>query len=374
MLPTETLLGENTVHFGPTLAYDKNYAITEVLQGDSLRFGEKLSSGQFLKADSEETNVTPHKGNFQITRKDDNNFQLTLFATSAHQGNGENSADMSNLDQVRQESVTPPISTQLGDQFPADFPPTERSLGSADILVSCTSTLAESHIAGENNEQHSSHINAMDSKVRLPSASLSITGSIQDHETSMLIDTGASVTAVSNAFLSTLPTPPILQSSLLLSVRTVSGEQLPVRGQATLTFLIGDRTYISNTLVIANLSYPVVLGRDFLTQCGSVIDLKEHTLILGACNVVPLQSSFPVASSNTEEPISVHACATYIPPPLSESAIPVSPKSSLPEGKTGLIEHNPKLAERYHVYGASQLVNYGNFYAFSRFYVCHRHL
>lgn len=214
----------------------------------------------------------------------------------------------------------------------------------------------------------------MDSKVRLPSASLSITGSIQDHETSMLIDTGASVTAVSNAFLSTLPTPPTLQSSLLPSVRTVSGEQLPVRGQATLTFLIGDRTYISNTLVIANLSYPVVLGRDFLTQCGSVIDLKEHTLILGACNVVPLQSSFPVASSNTEEPISVHAYATYIPPPLSESAIPVSPKSSLPVGKTGLIEHNPKLAERYHVCGASQLVNYGNFYAFSRFYVCHRHL
>lgn len=81
----------------------------------------------------------------------------------------------------------------------------------------------------------------MDSKVRLPSASLSITGSIQDRETSMLIDTGALVTAVSNAFLSTLPAPPTLQSSLLPSVRTVSGEELPVRGQATLNFLIGDR-------------------------------------------------------------------------------------------------------------------------------------
>ena len=166
---TETILGENTVHFGPTLAYDKNDAITEVLQSDSLRFGEKLSSGQFLKADSEETNVTPHEGKFQITRKDDNDFQLTQFATSVPQGDGEHSADMSNPDQVRQESVTPPISTQLGDQFPADFPPTERSLGSADTLVSSTPTFAESHIAGENSEQHNSHINAMDSKVRLPS-------------------------------------------------------------------------------------------------------------------------------------------------------------------------------------------------------------
>ena len=354
---TETILGENTVHFGPILAYDKNDTITEVLQRDSLRFGEKLSSVQVLNADSEETNEPPHEGKFQITRNDENDFRLPQFATSTPQGDEEHSADMSNPDQVRQESVTPPIFTQLGDQFPADFPPTERSLGSADTLVSCTPTSAESHIAGENREQHNSHINAMDSKVRLPSASLSITGSIQDRETSMLIDTGASVTAVSNAFLSTLPTPPTLQSSLLPSVHTVSGEQLPVRGQATLTFLIGDRAYISNTLVIANLSYPVVLGRDFLTQCDSVIDLKEHTLTLGACNVVPLQCSFPVASSNTEEPISVHACATYILPPLSESVIPVSPKSSLPVGKTGLIEHNPKLAEKYHVCGASQLVS-----------------
>lgn len=210
---------------------------------------------------------------------------------------------MSNPDQVRHESVTPLISTQLGDQLPADFLSTERSLGSEEILVSCTTTLAESNTSGENNEHHNSHVNALDSKVRLPSDSLSITGSIQDCETLMLIDTGASVTAVSNTFFSTLRKPPTLQPSLLPSVRTVSGEQLPVMGQATLSFLIGDRTYTSNILVIENLTYPIVLGRDFLTQCGSVIDLQDHTLALGTCNVVPSQSSFPVATSNAEESV-----------------------------------------------------------------------
>lgn len=59
----------------------------------------------------------------------------------------------------------------------------------------------------------------------------------------------------------------------------------------------------------------------------------------------------------------MHAYVTFIlplpplPPPLSESVIPVYPKSSLPVSKTGLIEHNAKLAERYRVCGASQLVS-----------------
>lgn len=53
----------------------------------------------------------------------------------------------------------------------------------------------------------------------------------------------------------------------------------------------------------------------------------------------------------------MHAYVTFILPPLSESVIPVYPKSSLPVSKTGLIEHNAKLAKRYRVCGASQLVS-----------------
>lgn len=77
---TETITEENTVKIETncqhTLAYDTNDAITEVLQVDSLRFDEKLSSGQILKADKEETNVTSHTTNFQITRKDDSDFHF----------------------------------------------------------------------------------------------------------------------------------------------------------------------------------------------------------------------------------------------------------------------------------------------------------
>ena len=57
------------------------------------------------------------------------------------------------------------------------------------------------------------------------------------------------------------------------------------------------------------------------------------------------------------ETVTVHAYATYILPPLSESVIPVYAKTSLPMGYTGLLEPNPKLLGRYQVCGASQLVS-----------------
>ena len=315
---------------------------------DPLHFDETLLSGQISKCDNEETSVPPHETNLQITHKNHGDSQSIKFAKGNHQGNGEDSGSVFNRDQVRHESVKPLLSNQSGDQFPADSPTIARSLGSEETLVSCNTTQTASTDSGGNTDQQTSNVNALDSKVRLPSDSLSITCSIQDCETLMSIDNGASVTAVSNTFLSTLPTPPTLLASSLPSVRTVSCEQLPVLGHATLSFLIGNRTYTSTALVIDNLTYPVVLGRDFLTQFGSVIDLQGHILTLGTTNVVPLQSSFPVVGSTPEESTSVHAHATFILPPLSESVIPVYPKSG---GKTGLTEHNTKLAERYQVCG-----------------------
>ena len=57
------------------------------------------------------------------------------------------------------------------------------------------------------------------------------------------------------------------------------------------------------------------------------------------------------------ESTTVHAKATFILAPLSESVIPVYLKTCFPEGSTGLIEPNSHLAERYHICGASQLAS-----------------
>ena len=106
----------------------------------------------------------------------------------------------------------------------------------------------------------------------------------------MLVDTGASVTAVSSNFVSTFTVSPKLEPSPISSIQTVS-EHLPVLGQVNLPLTIGANAYPFETLVIDNLTYPVVLGRNFLMYFGSVIDLQDNTLTLTGTNSVPLHLS-----------------------------------------------------------------------------------
>ena len=193
----------------------------------------------------------------------------------------------------------------------------------------------------------------------LPANSLYILGTITDQPTHMLVDTGASVTAVSASFYSTLSHCSPLQVSPLPVIRTVSGEELPILGSATLTLQLDQVPYTMQALVIDRLTYPVVIGRDFLMHYGSVIDMQAHTLTLAGNSPIPLQysSGLPSSVSTPHDPVTVHASATFILPPQSESVIPVYPKTTLTIGSTGLIEPNSKLAERYQVCGASQLVS-----------------
>ena len=139
----------------------------------------------------------------------------------------------------------------------------------------------------------------------------------------------------------------------------MSGEELPVQGQTTLTLTLDTMPYVLEVLVIDNLTYPVVLGRDFLMKYGSIIDMQANTLVLSGNPPIPLHHSPGLldTASETPESVIVHANATFILAPLSESVIPVSPKTPLPVGSTGLIEPNSQLAERYNVCGASQLVS-----------------
>ena len=202
-------------------------------------------------------------------------------------------------------------------------------------------------------------VNAITPPFDIPTDSLYVIGSINDQPSPMLVDTGASITAVSSSFFSTFSPLPPLEPSTLTSIRTVSGEELPVQGTVTLNFLFGDVTYPYEVLVIDSLTYPIVLGRDFLMHYGSIIDMQLNTLVLSGNAPIPLNRSFCLSATTptSSDLVTVHAFATYILAPNSESVIPVYPKTALNIGSTGLIEPSPKLAERYQVCGASQLVS-----------------
>ena len=133
-----------------------------------------------------------------------------------------------------------------------------------EILDTDASTPQEWYTPPQTPPSSSSHVNAFDSQVHPPSNSLYVYGSIADRSTLMLVDTGASVTAVSSNFVSTFTVSPKLEPSPISSIQTVSGEHLPVLGQVNLPLTIGANAYPFETLVIDNLTYPVVLGRNFL--------------------------------------------------------------------------------------------------------------
>ena len=99
-----------------------------------------------------------------------------------------------------------------------------------------------------------------------------------------------------------------LRSRCLLNL----SRHLPVLGQVNLPLTTGANAYPFETLVIDNLTYPVVLGRNFLMHFGSVIDLQDNTLTLTGTNSVLLHSSSPPLpdQQREQEPVTVHALAT----------------------------------------------------------------
>ena len=92
-----------------------------------------------------------------------------------------------------------------------------------------------------------------------------ISGRIYDLSLSFLRDTGAAITTVSSAIFQRLPSltkhPP--SSLMMQSIRTVSGESVPITGLALIPFQIGESKYPYYAFIVDNLAYDVILGADF---------------------------------------------------------------------------------------------------------------
>ena len=105
-------------------------------------------------------------------------------------------------------------------------------------------------------------------------------------------------------------------------VKTVSGAPLPViSGRFTTTLEFANGLYSCTFLVVRDLNYDALLGRDFLTTNGAVINLKHSTLQLeesiarphseGACHVRVLYNC--VIPAISEALIPPYLDQTYIP-------------------------------------------------------------
>ena len=182
-----------------------------------------------------------------------------------------------------------------------------------------------------------------------------ISGKISDHSVSFLCDTGAAITTISSAFFRRLPNltkhPP--SSLMMQSIRTVSGESVPISGLALIPFQIGECQYPYQAYIVDNLAYDAILGADFLTHHQSVINFDTSTLQL------PPQTDTPPPPP-PDFSCSVHAVRTCVLPPFSESIIPADLNDFAPVVATcslvGLVEGSPRLIECYNLCGAAALV------------------
>jgi hypothetical protein len=125
------------------------------------------------------------------------------------------------------------------------------------------------------------------SHLSLSTFSLSIF--IQNLNVNALVDTGASVSCVKQSFLSQMRKIDVNGNSSTTCLITADGKPIGVRGSVSLSFNLMQRQFHHTFYIIDNLSYPLILGLDFLSAHDIRLDCRQKLLM------------FPLTTSKSEE-------------------------------------------------------------------------
>ena len=131
-----------------------------------------------------------------------------------------------------------------------------------------------------------------------------------------LVDTGAAISVLDAKHLAYLydgKIPP-LKPSAMDSIRTVSGQPMPIRGVLQTDIEIAGGQYPCDFKVIDGLDYKGVLGRDFCYAQQAQISFETLTIALKNPPTVLFSDAL----------VAVVAPSTYIIPPRSEVVFPAS--------------------------------------------------
>ena len=107
------------------------------------------------------------------------------------------------------------------------------------------------------------------------SSLLTVKGSIGGHEINMLVDTGSGVTLIREDVWKQIHAKTLgTLQPVLRSVVTASGEKLKLLGETNVKVTIGGVSGYHLVLVAQQLTQECLLGTDFLSQYGCVVDLS----------------------------------------------------------------------------------------------------
>ena len=106
---------------------------------------------------------------------------------------------------------------------------------------------------------------------------------ILGHHVDLLVDSGASISIINAEFVQEAlseETTPIMAPSTYPRVGTVSGEKLPTIGEIEVTLSFNGKEFPWQFHVVENMTTNAVLGRDFLSTNGAIINFANETLNL----------------------------------------------------------------------------------------------
>jgi len=208
----------------------------------------------------------------------------------------------------------------------------------------------------------------------------SFQGEIGEVEATFLVDTGSVVTCISDEVWQKLKNDHPLELCDM-ALESVNQQSLELVGKTTINFSIQNNYFTCKALIVKNLSYNVILGRDFLMHYNVTIDIsnKKFALISKTCNQLneapkpedkqqaesTPEEQFPFSNiSNTvtseeekkQKPYTVHVTSTFILPPRAETIVAGKLNETLQPNTTGIVTSREDFPERYSIIGASELV------------------
>ena len=112
---------------------------------------------------------------------------------------------------------------------------------------------------------------------------LTLQGEVEGRITPMLVDTGSSVTLLhERVWKEAVQGRRKLQPSAG-PVKAVNGENIPICGQAEVSFQVGEYVGVHKVLVVKEMIQECLLGTDFLEKGDCVIDVKNKLLTIAGC-------------------------------------------------------------------------------------------
>ena len=120
-------------------------------------------------------------------------------------------------------------------------------------------------------------------------STLAVEGLVGSRVTRMLVDTGSAVTILREEVWKGAGSPPI--EALHRPVVAANGEELRLLGQTRVTITLGEFKIDHQVLVARELTQGCLLGADFLTEHGCVVNLQTMCLSTGQQTVPLLQQT-----------------------------------------------------------------------------------